>query len=108
VQAQAIPATEIPGQVGGVDVASLPDESALEAPGSKEGQYKIVRAAQGGEPTLYTWAQADGRWNKVGTVVGGPAGGAAGPSLGAREHKGKLYDFVFDGKSERASERESV
>mmetsp|Transcript_31886 Transcript_31886/g.79536 ORF Transcript_31886/g.79536 Transcript_31886/m.79536 type:complete len:838 (+) Transcript_31886:219-2732(+) len=99
VQAQTLPATEIPGQVGGVDVANLPDESALSEPGTKEGQYKIVRDATG-DPCLYTWSMADGQWNKVGTVVGDPNSASApsgvGPTLGQKHFKGELYDFVFD------------
>lgn len=104
VEAQAVPANDIPGMVGGVDVASLPDESALSQPGVKEGQYKIVRDASGA-PTLYTWSMADASWQKVGQVVGGPeggggqstaGGGAQGHALGRRAYKGKMYDFVFD------------
>jgi len=100
VQAQSIPATEIPGQVGGVDVTNLPDESALEAPGAKEGQYKIVRDVSGA-PTLFTWSMAEARWNKVGQVVGdpnAPGGGASapGPALGPKQHNGKTFDYVFD------------
>lgn len=77
--------------IGGVDVSKLQTSSdALSVPGSKDGENKIVRNANG-TPEVHMWSAADQKWSKIGDVVDDPTGGiSAGTVLG------KSYDFVFD------------
>lgn len=79
--------------IGGVDVSKLPDATtALNTPGKKDGENKIVRTGTG-KAEVHMWSASEERWTKIGDVVDGPDGGA---SLGSGTVKGKSYDFVFD------------
>jgi len=77
--------------IGGVDPSKLESaDSALIEPGTKDGQNKIVKSADG-TPEVYMWSAADKKWTKIGDVVDDPSGGiSAGTILG------KSYDFCFD------------
>ena len=79
-------------ELGGVKVSDLPGPEALYEPGARDGQQKMVR--EGDKVTLHSWSTADGKWTKVGDVVGG-AGGSTEDS-GKKLYMGKEYDYVFD------------
>jgi len=91
VAAVAMPAQQVEGMVGDLDVSQLASEEALAQPGEREGQHKIVKD-EGGTPMLYTWSMAKGTWEKIGEVTGS----SGGTSLGKRMHGGKEYDYLFD------------
>ncbi|KIO34270.1 hypothetical protein M407DRAFT_64484, partial [Tulasnella calospora MUT 4182] len=70
-----------------VDKNKLPGEEALNTPGNKEGENKLIRSATGAVD-VYTWA--GGAWVKVGEMTDG---------VGATEKKtymGKEWDYVFE------------
>uniref|UniRef100_A0A0D6QXS4 Phospholipase A-2-activating protein n=1 Tax=Araucaria cunninghamii TaxID=56994 RepID=A0A0D6QXS4_ARACU len=75
--------------VGGVKVSDLPGLEALQQPGSKNGQTKIVREGDSG--VAYSWNMAEYKWDKIGEVVDGPDG-----SQGRKTLDGVPYDHVFD------------
>ncbi|KAF4517519.1 hypothetical protein B566_EDAN006521 [Ephemera danica] len=76
-------------ELGGVKVTDLPGKEALYAPGTQEGQTKMVR--EGDKVICYQWSSAKCQWDIVGEAVG------AGPQAteGKTTFKGKEYDFVF-------------
>eukprot|EP00667_Euglena_gracilis_P004820 EG_transcript_4848 len=78
--------------VGGVDVAKLPGEEALAAPGTKDGQIKMVKRK--GHPTaeVYTWSAFEGKWSKTGDLMDSPGDSA---TMGRQELNGVMYDYVF-------------
>ena len=94
IQAQTVSAQE----VGGVKMDQLPGIEALDTPGSKDGQTKIVRIED--KAFAYSWNSIESKWDQVGTVVDGPAGGGGGGggggSSGPGEVNGVKYDRVFD------------
>ncbi|KAG8930487.1 hypothetical protein FRC00_001121 [Tulasnella sp. 408] len=72
---------------GSVDKNKLPGEEALNTPGNKEGENKLIRSATGAVD-VYTWT--GGSWMKVGEMTDG---------VGATEKKtymGKEWDYVFE------------
>ncbi|KAJ7578487.1 phospholipase A-2-activating protein [Mycena floridula] len=74
-------------QVGDLKKNNLPGPDALNNPGSKNGEQKMILDSDG-QVWLYTW---DGTsWQKVGTVV--DAVGSSRKQL----YEGKEYDYVFD------------
>lgn len=78
--------------VGGVNIDSLPGQEALQQPGKKDGQTKIVR--EEGQAVAYSWSDKDFRWDRIGEVVDGPSDPSdpgSSPLL-----NGKSFDFVFD------------
>ncbi|KAG0631249.1 hypothetical protein M758_1G238100 [Ceratodon purpureus] len=75
--------------VGGVKVEDLPGVEALEEPGTKNGQTRIVREGTSG--VAYSWNLNEYKWEKVGEVVDGP-----GNSAEAKTLHGVTYDYVFD------------
>jgi phospholipase A-2-activating protein len=82
-------------QAGSVDPSKLPGPEALQTPGEKDGQTKLVRSSNGGAEA-HSWSEADGRWIMVGTVVDGPSGGGGGGGASGGMVNGVAYDFVFD------------
>jgi phospholipase A-2-activating protein len=94
IKAQTVSAQE----VGGVKMDQLPGVEALETPGNKDGQTKIVRV--GDKAYAYSWNSVESKWDQVGTVVDGPGGGGGGgggaSSGGPGELNGVKYDKVFD------------
>ncbi|CAB3368543.1 Hypothetical predicted protein [Cloeon dipterum] len=75
-------------ELGEIKVNDLPTEAALLAPGTKDGQTKLIR--DGTEIICYNWSAAQNQWIKVGPVVG-----AKNPTDGRTMFEGKEYDFVF-------------
>ena len=92
IQAQTVSAQE----VGGVKMDQLPGVEALETPGGKDGQTKIVRVGE--KAFAYSWNSVENKWDQVGTVVDGPSGGGGGGAggTGPGELNGVKYDRVFD------------
>lgn len=83
VASQAIPTQS----AGSVDKNKLPGEEALNTPGKKEGENKLVRSASGAVD-VYTWT--GGSWLKVGEMT---------DAVGTTEKKtymGKEWDYVFE------------
>ena len=91
VAAVAMPAQQVEGMVGDLEVAKLATEDALAEPGNREGQHKIVKD-KNGTPMLYQWSMAAASWEKIGEVTGSSDGG----TLGKRSYGGKEYDYLFD------------
>lgn len=78
-------------ELGDIKVDKLPNKDALNMPGKKEGETKLIKD---GESILaYQWSNAKFEWIKIGDVVG-TANANKDPSQ-KQEYEGKLYDFVF-------------
>eukprot|EP00271_Cylindrocystis_brebissonii_P020257 TRINITY_DN6639_c0_g1_i1.p1 TRINITY_DN6639_c0_g1~~TRINITY_DN6639_c0_g1_i1.p1 ORF type:complete len:503 (-),score=61.38 TRINITY_DN6639_c0_g1_i1:147-1577(-) len=69
--------------VGGVSVDKLPGPDALQEPGTKDGQYKMIR--EGDKVVAYSWSATEYQWQMIGDVVDGPQPGVNGKA-----------DFEFD------------
>ncbi|KAH8293229.1 hypothetical protein KR018_000535 [Drosophila ironensis] len=78
-------------EIGGVKKSDLPGPEALLSNGTREGQLKMVRHADG-SVKAYSWEL--GNWNLVGDVTGGTGG--TEQTSGKKLHEGKEYDFVFN------------
>lgn len=97
VAARQMSAKTAAGGAGGVDPSKLPHvaEALATRRGSHEGE-KLLARNDAGEVEVYAWN--GGRWDKIGTVVGGSDG--AGPAGGGARQKsflnGKPYDYVFN------------
>ena len=95
VAAFALPAQQVAeGMLGDLDTRNLATEEALNTPGTREGQTKIVKDSSTGTPFLYQWSVASTSWEKVGEVTN--AKEDAGATLGKRLFEGKEYDYLFD------------
>ena len=83
----------------GVKTEDLPTDSALYAPGEKDGQTKIIR--KDGKVEVYNWSALANQWEKIGDVVG--SSGGSDKSSGRTLHQGKvrlvvcLFGKVIDG-----------
>ncbi|KAL2609949.1 hypothetical protein R1flu_028522 [Riccia fluitans] len=75
--------------VGGVKFSDLPGLEALQQPGTKDGQTKIVREGDSG--VAYSWNKNEYKWDKIGEVIDGPD-----DSLEKKTLLGVTYDYVFD------------
>jgi len=67
---------------------SLPTEAALLAPGTRDGQTKLVR--DGGEVICYNWSAEQNMWIKIGPVVG-----AKKPTEGRTLYEGQVKNIFF-------------
>ncbi|CAM6084680.1 unnamed protein product [Calypogeia fissa] len=76
-------------KVGGVKVGDLPGLEALQQPGTKDGQTKIIREGDSG--VAYSWNKNEFKWDKIGEVVDGPD-----DSVQKKTLNGVAYDYVFD------------
>ncbi|WOK99599.1 phospholipase A-2-activating protein [Canna indica] len=76
-------------KVGGYNLMDLPGLEALQVPGTKEGQTKIVREGDNG--VAYSWNSKEFKWDKIGELVDGP-----GEDTGNQVLDGTRYDYVFD------------
>lgn len=74
---------------GSVDASKLPGEEALNVPGKKEGENKLIRNATGAVD-VYTWA--GGAWMKVGEMTDGVGTG----TNAKKTYNGKEWDYVFE------------
>jgi len=80
-------------QLEGVDVDQLPGKQALLAPGTKDGQTKMVK--EGDTIEIHSWSASANKWTKIGDVVGQP-GKDDGHKGGKVTFEGKEYDYVWD------------
>jgi len=82
----------------GVDTATLQSPAALQKPGSKSGEVKMVN--NNGMPEAWSWNADEGRWEKMGDIVEGPG---VGSGFSDRVfYEGNMYDYVFDIELEQA------
>ncbi|KAG9013860.1 hypothetical protein FRB94_004241 [Tulasnella sp. JGI-2019a] len=80
----------VPSQTEGtIDQSKLPGEEALNTPGKKEGENKLVKTTTG-SVDVYTWT--GGAWMKVGEMTGATATGSGEKKL----YKGRQWDYVFE------------
>ncbi|XP_033096894.1 phospholipase A-2-activating protein-like [Anneissia japonica] len=91
---QQVASSAIPVQssdLGGIKPEDLPGKEDLLNPGKKDGQTKLVKV--GNTVEAYSWSQAEGKWSKIGDVVGSSDGKqTAGQKV---MYEGKEYDYVF-------------
>lgn len=78
-------------ELGDIKVDKLPNKDALNLPGKKEGETKLIK--DGETIIAYQWDSSKYEWVKIGDVVG-TANSNKDPSQ-KQEYEGKLYDFVF-------------
>ncbi|XP_075066161.1 phospholipase A-2-activating protein isoform X1 [Mixophyes fleayi] len=79
------------GDLGDINVEELPGKEHLSEPGTKEGQTRLVN--DNGKVEAYQWSVGEGRWIKIGDVVG--SSGATQQTSGKVLFEGKEYDYVF-------------
>ncbi|XP_038625720.1 phospholipase A-2-activating protein isoform X2 [Tachyglossus aculeatus] len=79
------------GDLGDIDAEQLPGKEHLSEPGTREGQTRLIK--EGGQIEAYQWSVGEGRWLKIGDVVGS-SGGSQQPS-GKVFFEGKEFDYVF-------------
>ncbi|KAF9484697.1 phospholipase A-2-activating protein [Pholiota conissans] len=84
VASQALPSQ----QVGDMKKSDLPGPEALNAPGKKSGEVKMIKNGEIVE--AHQWDSANHTWQKIGDVV--DAVGSGRKQL----YQGKEYDYVFD------------
>ncbi|KPV75934.1 uncharacterized protein RHOBADRAFT_13968, partial [Rhodotorula graminis WP1] len=75
--------------IGDLKKSDLPGPEALDEPGTKEGQVKMVRTV-GGTVEAYQWSAGSRSWQKIGEVT--DAVGSSRKQL----YQGREYDYVFD------------
>ncbi|KAH8293200.1 hypothetical protein KR044_011962 [Drosophila immigrans] len=83
--------SQLTEEIGGIKKTDLPGPEALLSNGTREGQTKMVREADG-SVKCYMWEL--GKWNLVGDVTG--ATGGTDASSGKKLYDGKEYDYVFN------------
>uniref|UniRef100_A0A8D0E783 Phospholipase A-2-activating protein n=1 Tax=Salvator merianae TaxID=96440 RepID=A0A8D0E783_SALMN len=79
------------GDLGDINVDELPGKEHLDEPGTRDGQTRLIR--EGGHVEAYQWSVNEGRWIKIGDVVG--SSGATQQTSGRVLFEGKEYDYVF-------------
>lgn len=79
-------------ELGGIKVDALPGSDALLAPGTRDGQTKLVKEGKG--VFCYQWSTVSDEWIKIGEVTGSAEGGSKDPSQ-KTTYEGKDYDFLF-------------
>ncbi|XP_004638625.1 phospholipase A-2-activating protein [Octodon degus] len=79
------------GDLGDINVEQLPGREHLNEPGTREGQTRLIRDGENVE--AYQWSVSEGRWMKIGDVVG--SSGAHQQTSGKVLYEGKEFDYVF-------------
>ncbi|KAJ7335422.1 hypothetical protein JRQ81_013363 [Phrynocephalus forsythii] len=79
------------GDLGDINAEDLPGREHLEEPGTREGQTRLIK--DGGKVEAYQWSVSEGRWMKIGDVVG--SSGATQQTSGKVLFEGREYDYVF-------------
>ncbi|NP_001411766.1 phospholipase A-2-activating protein isoform 4 [Mus musculus] len=79
------------GDLGDINAEQLPGREHLSEPGTREGQTRLIR--DGERVEAYQWSVSDGRWIKIGDVVG--SSGANQQTSGKVLYEGKEFDYVF-------------
>ncbi|XP_066474656.1 phospholipase A-2-activating protein [Tiliqua scincoides] len=79
------------GDLGDINADDLPGKEHLDEPGTRDGQTRLIK--DGGKVEAYQWCVSEGRWVKIGDVVG--SSGATQQTSGKVLFEGKEYDYVF-------------
>uniref|UniRef100_A0A8C4NVB1 Phospholipase A-2-activating protein n=1 Tax=Dicentrarchus labrax TaxID=13489 RepID=A0A8C4NVB1_DICLA len=77
------------GDLGDIKIEDLPGREHLNEPGNRDGQTRLIKDGQKVE--AYQWSVSDGRWMKIGDVVGGSNEQTSKSVM----YEGKEYDYVF-------------
>uniref|UniRef100_A0AAX7UTB4 Phospholipase A2-activating protein n=1 Tax=Astatotilapia calliptera TaxID=8154 RepID=A0AAX7UTB4_ASTCA len=77
------------GDLGDIKLEDLPGREHLNEPGNRDGQTRLIKDGQKVE--AYQWSVSDGRWMKIGDVVGGSNQQTSKSVM----YEGKEYDYVF-------------
>ncbi|XP_052004239.1 phospholipase A-2-activating protein-like [Xyrauchen texanus] len=77
------------GDLGDIKIEELPGREHLDEPGNRDGQTRLIKEDSNVE--AYQWSMSDGRWVKIGDVVGGSSAQSSKRVM----YEGKEYDFVF-------------
>uniref|UniRef100_A0A671NI90 Phospholipase A-2-activating protein n=1 Tax=Sinocyclocheilus anshuiensis TaxID=1608454 RepID=A0A671NI90_9TELE len=77
------------GDLGDIRIEDLPGREHLNEPGNRDGQTRLIK--EGSNVEAYQWSVSDGRWVKIGDVVGGSSQQNSKRVM----YEGKEYDFVF-------------
>ncbi|XP_066536882.1 phospholipase A-2-activating protein [Hoplias malabaricus] len=77
------------GDLGDIKIEDLPGREHLNEPGNRDGQTRLIK--DGANVEAYQWSSSDGRWVKIGDVVGGSSKESSKKVM----YEGKEYDFVF-------------
>uniref|UniRef100_A0A8C1G352 Phospholipase A2-activating protein n=1 Tax=Cyprinus carpio TaxID=7962 RepID=A0A8C1G352_CYPCA len=77
------------GDLGDIKIEDLPGREHLDEPGNRDGQTRLIK--EGSNVEAYQWSVSDGRWVKIGDVVGGSSQQNSKRVM----YEGKEYDFVF-------------
>uniref|UniRef100_A0A3P8VN20 Phospholipase A2-activating protein n=1 Tax=Cynoglossus semilaevis TaxID=244447 RepID=A0A3P8VN20_CYNSE len=77
------------GDLGDIKVEDLPGREHLDEPGNRDGQTRLIK--DGEKVEAYQWSVSDGRWIKIGDVVGGSNQQTSKSVI----YEGKEYDYVF-------------
>ncbi|NXK26744.1 PLAP protein, partial [Arenaria interpres] len=79
------------GDLGDINADDLPGREHLKDPGTRDGQTRLIK--DNGKVEAYQWSVSEGRWIKIGDVVG--SSGATQQTSGKVLFEGKEYDYVF-------------
>ncbi|NXN99308.1 PLAP protein, partial [Rhinopomastus cyanomelas] len=79
------------GDLGDINVHDFPGREHLDDPGRRDGQTRLIK--NDGKVEAYQWSAGEGRWIKIGDVVG--SSGATQQTSGKVLFEGKEYDYVF-------------
>ncbi|XP_008592566.1 PREDICTED: phospholipase A-2-activating protein [Galeopterus variegatus] len=79
------------GDLGDINAEQLPGREHLNESGTREGQTRLIR--DGEKVEAYQWSVSEGRWIKIGDVVG--SSGANQQTSGKVLYEGKEFDYVF-------------
>ncbi|NXM65623.1 PLAP protein, partial [Serilophus lunatus] len=79
------------GDLGDINADDLPGREHLKDPGTRDGQTRLIK--DNGKVEAYQWSVGEGRWIKIGDVVG--SSGATQQTSGKVLFEGKEYDYVF-------------
>ncbi|XP_013048825.2 phospholipase A-2-activating protein [Anser cygnoides] len=79
------------GDLGDINAEDLPGKEHLKEPGTRDGQTRLIK--DNGKVEAYQWSVSEGRWIKIGDVVG--SSGATQQTSGKVLFEGKEYDYVF-------------
>ncbi|XP_073907786.1 phospholipase A-2-activating protein isoform X3 [Castor canadensis] len=79
------------GDLGDINAEQLPGREHLNEAGTREGQTRLIR--DGEKVEAYQWSVSEGRWIKIGDVVG--SSGATQRTSGKVLYEGKEFDYVF-------------
>ncbi|XP_064147893.1 phospholipase A-2-activating protein isoform X2 [Loxodonta africana] len=79
------------GDLGDINAEQLPGREHLNEPGTRDGQTRLIR--DGEKVEAYQWSVSEGRWMKIGDVVG--SSGANQQTSGKVLYEGKEFDYVF-------------